>query len=323
MNLAKSAQPRLALNNLDSTEREMSHSTDRESVPELPNRLGLAGIEFVEYATNRPQALGTALEQVGFEPVAVHRSREVTLYRQGAMNLVVNASPDDARVSRSLDGQPVLSAVAFRVADALQAHQRCVALGAWSVPSHAQAMELHIPAIRGPGSSRFYFVDRWQEFSIFDIDFKPISGANPSPAALSDMSYFGVVQYISTGRSADWMAYFENLFDFSAVPDDQRFGIMPKGKLMKSPCGTFFWQMVEPEPFMEHDDSPECLKRLGLGVRDVAATVKALKSKGVEFVEASHLHPEDRGALTRTVMGSVAFELVHAEKPVSAAQANR
>lgn len=80
---------------------------------------------------------------MGFRPVARHRSREVTLYRQGLMNLVVNASPDDARVSGTVDGQPAISAVAFRVQDALKAHSRCLDLGAWNVDSHAQAMELH------------------------------------------------------------------------------------------------------------------------------------------------------------------------------------
>ena len=79
-------------------------STHRESVPNMPNRLGLEGIEFIEYATSRPQALGQVLENMGFRPVARHRSREVTLYRQGGMNLVVNASPDDARVSATTDG---------------------------------------------------------------------------------------------------------------------------------------------------------------------------------------------------------------------------
>ncbi|MFM1818212.1 MAG: 4-hydroxyphenylpyruvate dioxygenase, partial [Pseudomonadota bacterium] len=252
------------------------------------------------------------LENMGFRPVARHRSREVTLYRQGDMNLVVNASPDDARVSATVDGQPVLSAVAFRVQDALKAHTRCVALGAWGVPSHAQAMELHIPAIHGPGRSRFYFVDRWQEFSIYDIDFKPIPTVDQHPPALAGMSYFGVVQYIGAGRSSDWLTYFEHMFDFSSIPDEERFGILPKGKLMKSPCGSFLWQLVEPDPWMESgDDSPECLQRIGLGVPDVAAAVSALKSQGVEFVESSQLHPEDRGALTRNVLGSVAFELVH------------
>ena len=288
----------------------MSHPTlDREDVPEMPNRLGIAGIEFIEYATTRPQALGQVLEQMGFRPVARHRSREVTLYRQGGMNLVVNANPSDARVSGET---PVLTAVAFRVQDALKAQTRCLQLGAWGVPSHAQAMELHIPAIHGPGSSRFYFVDRWQEFSIYDIDFKPIPTVDPHPPALAGMSYFGVVQYIGAGRSSDWLTYYEHMFDFVAMSDEERFGILPKGKLMKSPCGTFLWQLIEPEPWMDSgDESPECLQRIGLGTPDVSAAVKALKANGVEFVESTQLHPEDRGALTRTSLGSVAFELVH------------
>jgi 4-hydroxyphenylpyruvate dioxygenase len=288
------------------------NKVDREAVPEMPNRLGIEGIEFIEYATSRPQALGQVLESMGFRPVARHRSREVTLYRQGTMNLVVNASPDDARVSGTVDGQPVISAVAFRVHDALKAHTRCMELGAWSVGSHAQAMELHIPAIQGPGGSRFYFVDRWQEFSIYDIDFKTIPTVDPHPPALTEMSYFGVVQYIGAQRSADWLAYYEHMFDFSTIADDERFGILPKGKLMKSPCGQFLWQLIEPDPWMdEADESPECLQRVGFGVPDVALSVQALKARGVEFVESTALHPEDRGALTRTALGSVSFELVH------------
>jgi 4-hydroxyphenylpyruvate dioxygenase len=286
----------------------------REAVPETPNRLGIEGIEFIEYTTSHPQALGQVLENMGFKPVARHRSREVTLYRQGGMNLVVNANPEDARMSGAADGEPVISAVAFRVQDALKAHTRCLDLGAWTVPSHAQAMELHIPAIHGPGSTRFYFVDRWKEFSIYDIDFKPIPTVDQHPKAIADMAYFGVVQYIGAGRSADWLAYFENIFDFTFVPDDQRFGILPKGKLMKSPCGQFLWQLIEPEPWMDGDESPESLQRIGLGVADVGAAVKALKAQGVEFVESSQLHPEDRGALTRGVLGSVSFELVHQTK---------
>ena len=283
----------------------------REAVPEMPNRLGIHGIEFIEYATSRPQALGQVLESMGFRPVARHRSREIVLYRQGAMNLVVNAHPDDARVSATVGGNPVISSVAFRVQDALKAHTRCMDLGAWDVPSHVKAMELHIPGIRGPGGSRFYFVDRWQEFSIYDIDFVPIPTVDPAPPALAGMSYFGLVQYIGAGRSADWVSYFERMFDFNLIPDEERFGILPKGTLMRSPCGQFLWQLIEPDPMMDVTESTECLQRLGIGVPDVNAAVALLKARGVEFVESAHLHPEDRGALTRTVLGSVSFELVH------------
>ena len=283
----------------------------REAVPEMANRLGIDGIEFIEYATSRPQALGQVLENMGFRPVARHRSREIILYRQGTMNLVVNAHPDDVRVSATVGGHPVISSVAFRVRDALKAHTRCMDLGAWDVPSHVKAMELHIPGIRGPGGSRFYFVDRWQEFSIYDIDFCPIPTVDPAPPALAGMSYFGLVQYIGAERSADWVTYFERMFDFSLIPAAQRFGILPKGTLMRSPCGKFLWQLVEPDPMMDVSEDAECLQRLGVGVPDVNAAVTLLKARGVEFVESAQLHPEDRGALTRTVLGSVSFELVH------------
>lgn len=283
----------------------------REAVPDMPNRLGIDGIEFIEYATTRPQALGHVLETMGFRPIARHRSREVMLYRQGGMNLIVNAHTEDARVSAIVDEKPVISAVALRVKDALRAHGRCVELGAWPVASHAQAMELHIPAIHGPGGSRFYLVDRWTEFSIYDIDFKPIPGVDQQPAALAGLDYFGLVQYVDPGRSEDWIRYYETMFDFSPVPAEQRYGILPKGRVLQSPCGRFFWQLIEPDPWMESDRAPENLERIGLGTPDVAAAVAQLKARGVEFIETSRLHPEDRGALTRRELESVSFELVH------------
>lgn len=287
-----------------------SAARDREDVPELPNPAGLAGIEFIEYVTDRPQALGQMLEAVGFRPVARHRSREILLYRQGSMNLVVNAHPDDARISATDEGRPVMASVAFRVHDAHRTHQRCLELGAWDAPSNARAMELVIPAIRGPGSARFYFIDRWHDYSVFDIDFSPIPTVDMHPPALAGMGYFGVVQYIGADRSDDWTAYFKTLFGFEPIPDDERFGIMPKGKVMRSPCGTFLWQLVEPDPWM-YDTGEERLQRIGIGVPDVPAAVAVLRERGIEFVDAKELHPEDRGALTRPLLGSVAFELVH------------
>jgi 4-hydroxyphenylpyruvate dioxygenase len=285
---------------------------DFEGLPTTANPIGLDGIEYVEFATTRPQALGQVLEQMGFKPVARHRSREVLLYRQGGMNLILNAHPDDTRVSATADGAPVISAVAFRVRNAREAYRRCLDLGAWEAPSHAQAMELNVPAIHGPGGSRYYFVDRTHDFSIFDIDFTPIPSVDTAPPAIAGMGYFGVVQYIGAARTADWCAFYTAMFGFELIPDDKRFGIMPKGSLLKSPCGKFLWQLVEPDPLVEAYDSREELHRIGLGTPDVMAAVQALRERGVGFVDSAKLHPEDRGALTQTWLGSVSFELVHA-----------
>jgi 4-hydroxyphenylpyruvate dioxygenase len=286
--------------------------TIEEPLPAPSNPVGMDGIEFIEYATAQPQALGTVLARMGFMPVAHHRSREVTLYRQGGMNLVVNAHPDDSRASATEGGHPVISAVAFRVRDARLAHARCLELGAWETPSHAQAMELNIPGIHGPGGAHLLFVDRRGDFSVYDIDFVPIPTVDPPPPAVAGSGYFGVVQYIALGRSAEWIRFYEHLFGFIEIPDDQRFGVMPAGTLMRSPCGRFMWQLVEPAG-LDDDDGRERLQRTGIAAADVPGAVAALRARGVHFVDSAQLHPDDRGALTQTQLGSVAFELVHAE----------
>lgn len=290
-------------------------STDiqrREQIPGPANRIGIEGIEFIEYATHRPLEIGQIFEGMGFQAVARHRSREITLYRQGSMNLIVNAHPEDFRAPLDHDVAAVISGVALRVQDARAAHRRCVELGAWSVASHAQAMELHIPAIRGPAACRFFFVDRWKEFSIYDVDFKPMLGVPQHPPALAPVDYFGLVQYVGPQRTWEWVTYYERMFGFSVVPDEERYGILPRGKLMRSPCGTFYWQLVEPLPSEESEyDEPEAIKRVGLGTPDVRTLVETLRGRGVEFVEFSQREPNDRGALTRSEAHDIAFEIVH------------
>src|SRR4029450_13270813 len=86
----------------------------QEHNPEPSNPLGMDGIEFIEFATSQPQALGAVLQTVGFMPVARHRSREVMLYRQGGMNLIVNAHPDSGHGLAAPAPMPVLSAVPAR-----------------------------------------------------------------------------------------------------------------------------------------------------------------------------------------------------------------
>lgn len=288
------------------------------SFSDASNPIGLDGIEFIEYATDKPQQLGQVLEMMGFKPVARHRSREVMLYRQGAMNVIVNAHPADARGDRA----PTISAIALRVRDARSAFAFACERGAWAVPTSSEVMELNIPAIHGVGDSRIYFVDRYNEFSIYSVDFVPIPGVDAKPAAVAGIGFFGLVQYIGSERSFDWVEFYESLLGFKLVPDEERFGIMPKGKLLRAPAikpsQSFMWQLVEPE-VMDlglGNDMDEKLQRIGLGVPDVLAAVAALRKLGVEFVESNEVHAEARGAITKTYLGSVMFELVQSKSVV-------
>jgi 4-hydroxyphenylpyruvate dioxygenase len=284
--------------------------TSREIAAEPPNPLGLAGIEFVEYATSAPQAFGQVLETLGFRPVARHRSREVMLYRQGGMNIIVNAHPSDLPRAAQLTRTPSITAIALRVADAGAAYQRALDRGAWPVPVKVAPMELHIPGIHGVGSSRLYFVDRWKEFSIYDVDFVPIPGVERHPPAIGDAGWFGVVQYIGNDRSDDWCEFYRALFGFDELPEGQRFGILPKGRVLRSPCGTLYLQLIEPEPGILDVESTELLQRVAFGTPDVLAAVAQLRGRGVVFAESDAVHSEARGALTLPVLGGVTFELV-------------
>ena len=288
----------------------MTNADTRELAVDSPNPIGLDGIEFVEYSTARPQALGHVLELMGFAPVARHRSREVLLYRQGGINVIVNAH--DVPLTQEA---PQLAAVAFRVRDAAAAYRAVQERGAWPVPTRVEVMELNIPAIHGVGASRIYFVDRYRDFSIYDVDFVPLPGlarGTAPPAALADVHLFGVVQYIGVGRMGDWCAFYGELFGFTVLPKQERFGILPKGEVLQSPCNQFYWQLVDSASPDAGGD--EHLQRLGLGVPDVMAASNVLRARGVEFMESSHVHTEARGALTKGYLGSVMFELVHDER---------
>jgi 4-hydroxyphenylpyruvate dioxygenase len=281
--------------------------TISESIPDPSNPLGMDGIEFIEYATSQPQAFGAVLQQMGFAAVARHRSREVMLYRQGSMNLIVNAHPD-ALPGMAPGNAPTLSAIALRVRDASRAHRRSIDFGAWEMPTRAAAMELNIPGIHGVGDSLIYFVDRYGDFSIYDVDFVPLSGTDVHPPAVAGLHYFGVVQTILEGRTSDWVNFYETLLRFSPLPAGKFFGVVPKGTLLESPCHKFFLQLIEPTPGEVLWE--EGLVRIGLGAPDVPAATRALQERGIIFIDRGESQSSEKGALTQMYLRSVTFELV-------------
>jgi 4-hydroxyphenylpyruvate dioxygenase len=227
--------------------------------------------------------------------------------------VIVNSQSADVPRTVQPTERPVISAFAVRVRDADAAFRRALDLGAWEIPVRARAMELNIPAIHGVGESLIYFVDRHEEFSIYDVDFRAIPTVDPHPPALGGMHFFGIVQYIGADRTADWVEFYTQIFGFKPLPDRVRFGIMPKGLLLQSPCRNFFLQLIEPDDTARYAPSEEHLQRIGLGTADVMATVALLEKRGVEFLSSEKVHSSERGALTKPCLGSVMFELVHDE----------
>src|SRR5215813_4696824 len=99
------------------------------------NPMGTDGFEFVEYTAPDPAALARLFEQLGFTAVARHRSKNVTLYKQGDVNFILNAEPDSFAQSFARVHGPSVCAMAFRVKNAARAFKRALALGAEAGPT--------------------------------------------------------------------------------------------------------------------------------------------------------------------------------------------
>jgi 4-hydroxyphenylpyruvate dioxygenase len=266
------------------------------------NPMGTDGFEFIEYAAPDPVALGRLFESMGFVAIARHRHKDVTLYRQGGVNFIINAEPDSfAQRFARLHG-PSICAIAFRVHDAALAYRRALELGAWGFDSKSGPMELNIPAIKGIGDSLIYFVDRWRgkngappggigDISIYDVDFEPVVGGEVSPAGCGLTAIDHLTHNVHRGRMREWAEFYERLFNFREVRYFDIEGKLTglKSKAMTSPCGKIRIPINESSDdksqIAEYLDlyRGEGIQHVALATDDVYGTVRAMKSLGVAF----------------------------------------
>ena len=153
------------------------------------NPTGLTGFEFVEFASPERNVLEPIFEKLGFTKVAEHRSKDVTLYRQGEINFIINNEPKSAACYFAAEHGPSACAMAFRVKDAQKAYARVLELGAQPMDMPTGPMELRLPAIKGIGGAPLYLIDRFEEGkSIYDIDFKWLEGVDRHPKGTASSS---------------------------------------------------------------------------------------------------------------------------------------
>ncbi|MFC6673356.1 hypothetical protein [Marinobacterium aestuariivivens] len=230
----------------------------------------IEGFEFVEFAAPDPQPLIQLLEKMGFRATAKHRSKDVTLYRQGEINFIVNATPGSFAQSFAQEHGISICALAFRVADATDAYQKLLAQGAWEASTSAGAMELNIPAVESLGGTQIYLVDRYgRDLSIYDVDFKPLpEGATTGPM-LQRVSRLTLS--VGSGRTAEWRDFFCRLFGFEDLTDSR----------IRSPDGSFELRFAEIAD-AEFDLSDEGISAIHLATDEPASACAALGAAGID-----------------------------------------
>ncbi len=280
--------------------------------PAWDNPMGTDGFEFIEYAAPDPAAMSALFERMGFKAIAKHRHKNVTLYRQGGINFIINAEPDSFAQRFARQHGPSVCAIAFRVQDAKAAYERAISLGAWGYAHTAGPGELNIPAIKGIGDSIIYFIDRWRgkngakdgdigNIGFFDVDFEPLPGAELNPAGHGLTYIDHLTHNVHRGRMAEWSGFYERLFNFREVRyfdiEGQSTGV--KSKAMTSPCGKIRIPINEEGnekagQIQEYLDKyqGEGIQHIAMGSDDLPATVDALQLSGMKLLETSDTYYE-------------------------------
>jgi 4-hydroxyphenylpyruvate dioxygenase len=256
------------------------------------NPAGTDGFEFVEYTAPDPALLDALFRQLGFKAVARHRSKDVTLYRQGEINFIVNAEPESFAQRFAREHGPSACAMAFRVRDAKAAYERALSLGAQPHAQQYGPMELAIPAIKGIGGCPIYLVDRYEGASIYDVDFVALDDSTEHKGF--GLTYIDHLTHnVERGRMRHWSEFYETLFNFREI---RYFDI--EGKLtglrsqaMTSPCGKIRIPINESaddksqiEEFL-HAYKGEGIQHIALGTDDIIATVEGMRAAGVKFLD--------------------------------------
>ncbi len=269
-----------------------------------PNPMATDGFEFVEYTAPDPELLRGLFDRMGFPTVAKHRSKNVTLHRQGDINFIINAEPSGFGQQFARAHGPSACAMAFRVKDAGAAYQRALSLGAQPGPDTAGPMELNIPSIVGIGGSLIYLVDRYGERSIYDVDFVPVAGSSRKPTSVTKNTLTVIdhlTHNVQRGRMNHWCDFYERLFNFREVRyfdiEGMKTGLLSRA--MTSPCGKIRIPINESQDDKSQIEEylreyrGEGIQHIALASNDILRAVDTLQANGLEFQSTPDTYYED------------------------------
>ena len=191
-----------------------------KTAPQIPPRARCFGIEFLEFAADdrAAAALAQLFAGLGFRKVGEHKSKSVTRWSQGAINLVLNSDKDGFAYSHQLTHGPSVCAMCLKVDDATATLNRAEKLRDTPFRQAVGPGELEIPAVRGLGGSLLYFVDPKSQLGrLWDIDFIPLKQLQGNDGTgLTAVDH--VSQSMHYEEMLSWLLFYNSLLDVTKTP---------------------------------------------------------------------------------------------------------
>src|SRR5437763_4338488 len=273
------------------------------NAPKLPPRSQCLGVEFIEFAVDDHTAaeLGQFFAGLGFRAVARHKSKAVTRWTQGAINLVINQEKEGFAHSHYITHGPSVCALGLKVANAAATLDRAEKLRDTPFRQKVGPGELEVPAVRGMGGSLLYFVDQQSPLGqVWDIEFVPIAAAGKNkPAGLTAVDH--ISQSMQYDEMLSWLLFYTSLLDVQKTPQlaitDP--GCIVRSQVVQTADGTLRIALNASQS--QHTQSSRFLSHyFGSGVQhiafatdDIVAAARQLKANGVETLAIPENYYDD------------------------------
>ena len=261
-------------------------------VAKLPPRSTCLGMEFIEFAVDDDTAadLGQFFTGLGFRAVGRHKSKAVTRWTQGAINLVINQEKDGFAHSHYITHGPSVCALGLKVVNAAATLDRAEKLRDTPFRQKVGPGELEVPAVRGMGVSLLYFLDQQSPLGkVWDIEFVSIEDESKNkPAGLAAVDH--ISQSMQYDEMLSWLLFYTSLLDVQKTPqlDITDPGGIVRSQVVQTAEGALRIALNASQS--QHTQSSRFLSEyFGSGVQhvafqtdDIVATARQLKANGVE-----------------------------------------
>jgi len=287
--------------------------------PTLPPPVAVKGVEFIEFAASgaEAEALGVMLGALGFQAVGAHRSKAVTRWRQGGVNLVINSEPDGFAHSFDMLHGASVCAIGLRVADVAGALARAGDLGVAQFGQAVGPDEMQIPSVRGLGGSLIYLIEDGGQEAVWRHEFTPLRGVPQSVVGVGLDRVDHIAQTMQYEEFLSGLLYYVALFDVAKTPQVEiadPLGLV-QSQAVESPDKTF--RMTLNGSMASQTLSSRFISHyLGAGVQHIAfetadafAAAQAVKAAGLDVLEISPNYYDDLEArfdLDRAVLDRMA-----------------
>jgi 4-hydroxyphenylpyruvate dioxygenase len=262
---------------------------------QFENPMGVDGFEFVEFAAPDAKLLHALFPKLGFTAVARHKTKAITLYRQGECNFLVNDEPNSFASEFAKKHGPSACGFAIRFSKpAAEVKVQALKNGGEAIGALESSKAVDVPVIAGIGGSMLYLVDKYgAKGSVYDAEFEYIKGVDKHPKGFGLTFVDHLTHNLYFGNMEKFANFYERLFNFREIRYFDIKGVKTGliSKAMTAPDGMVRIPLNESnDPKSQINEylneyKGEGIQHIACFTDDIYSTVEAMRRAGMLFLD--------------------------------------